>query len=253
MQYDFGIHAGLTVATTLVGRERHPVVVIDDVFRDPGSVVSFAATLGRFRPPRPALGDQVGSQGGNFYPGVRAPVPQPYLASLYGAIAPLMRETFGLPLGGPLKADCSFSITTIPPEELNVMQRLAHFDTVDSRQLAVLHYLCDPSHGGTAFYRQRGTGFEAITPERLTPYLQQVEQDLATYGPPPAQYLRDSDERFEQIASFEARFNRVLIYRSQMLHSGSVDAACGFRDDPRTGRLTANAFFYVPTQEQQSA
>jgi hypothetical protein len=249
MQYDFGIHAGFTVATTLVGRERHPVVVIDDLMRNPGSVVSFAATSVSFRRSRPQLGEE----GGNSYPGVRAPVPQPYLASLYRAIGPLMQETFGLPGSGPLKADCSFSIATLPPEELNVMQRLAHFDTADSRQLAVLHYLCDPSHGGTAFYRHRATGFEAITPERVTPYLQQLQQELAMHGPPPAQYLSGSDSRFEQIASFEARFNRVLIYRSQMLHSGNVSAACGFRDDPRTGRLTANAFFYVPATEHERA
>lgn len=36
-----------------------------------------------------------------------------------------------------------------------------------------------------------------------------------------------------------------LIYRSRMLHAGSVDPACGLPDDPRTGRLTANAFFFV--------
>lgn len=236
-QYDFGIRSGLTPRTMLVGNEQHPVIVIDDLLRDPHSLVSFAATQGGFRRLK---------QDANYYPGIRAQVPQPYLASLYQVIRPLMHDTFGFPLSGPVKANCSFSIATIPPPQLNVLQRMAHFDTVDSRQLAVLHYLCDPSHGGTAFYRHRSTGFESVTPERLVPYMESLQADAEAYGSPPAQYLTGSDIRFEQIASIEAKFNRVVIYRSQVLHSGSVNEACGFSDDPRIGRLTANAFFYVP-------
>ena len=50
---------------------------------------------------------------------------------------------------------------------------------------------------------------------------------------------------FRRLKSFDATFNRVLIYRSRRLHSGSVTPACGYSDDPRRGRLTANAFFYI--------
>ena len=108
----------------------------------------------------------------------------------------------------------------------------------------MLHYLCEPMHGGTAFYRHRATGFETITRERLAAYMDSLQRELETNGPPP-QYLTGSDSRFEQIEAVEARFNRVLLYRSQVLHSGSVNAAA-LSDDPRHGRLTANAFFYVP-------
>jgi hypothetical protein len=233
--FDFGVNPGSPVRTLRVGREQHAVVVIDDLLREPRSLVEFAATRVEFRRLK---------QDANFYPGVRAPVPQAYLATLYRAIQPLMHETFGFPTSGPIKADCSFSLTTLPPDRLNALQRLAHFDTVDPNQLAVLHYLCDPAHGGTAFYRHRETGFEAVTDTRLATYLQTIERDLATNGPPPARYLTGSDERFEQIGSIDAKFNRVIIYRSQMLHSGNVQAG-SLCDDPRTGRLTANAFFYV--------
>ncbi|MGH8177427.1 MAG: DUF6445 family protein, partial [Steroidobacter sp.] len=238
MEYDFGVNPQLTIRTVAVGHEQRPVIVIDDLMRDPQSLVNFAAMAGGFRRLK---------HDANYYPGVRAQVPQPYLASLYNAIKPLMRDTFGFPVDGPVKANCSFSIATLPPERLNPFQRLAHFDSADSRQLAVLHYLCDPSHGGTAFYRHRETGFESITEERAASYLETLRRDIEINGPPPAQYLTGSDSRFEQIASFDASFNRTLIYRSQMLHSGSVNGACGFSDDPRTGRLTANAFFYVPS------
>ena len=165
---------------------------------------------------------------------------------MYTVIKPLMHDVFRLPVDGPLKANCSFSIATLPPERLNLFQRLPHFDTVDERQLAVLHYLCDGSHGGTSFYRHRETGYESISQERLAHYLELLKKDIDSNGPPPADYMSGNDARFEQIASFEAQFDRVLIYRSQVLHSGSVRASAGLSTDPRSGRLTANAFFYVP-------
>src|SRR4029453_18430574 len=117
--FDFGVNPGSTARTLRIGREQHAVVVIDDVLRNPQSLVEFAATRGEFRRLE---------QDGNFYPGVRAPVPQPYLASLYRAIQPLMHEIFGFPLSGPIKADCSLSLTTLPADRLNALQRLAHFD-----------------------------------------------------------------------------------------------------------------------------
>jgi hypothetical protein len=236
MRHDFGPSAAHTVRTEIIGREQHRVVVIDNLLRDPDALVEYAATAVEFKPLKRDV---------NYYPGMRAPVPQEYLATLYGVIKPFMSEVFGLPVDGRLKANCSFSLATLPPERLNLFQRLPHFDTVDGRQLAVLHYLCDGSHGGTAFYRHRESGYESINEERLAHYMSLLEKDIDASGPPPAQYMSGDDSRFEQIASFEAQFDRVLIYRSQLLHSGSVRAT-GLSPDPRRGRLTANAFFYIP-------
>lgn len=49
---------------------------------------------------------------------------------------------------------------------------------------------------------------------------------------------------FERTLSLEAAFNRVLIYRSINLHSADIGPAFGFDANPKTGRLTANTFFY---------
>jgi hypothetical protein len=233
---DFEIAPEIRASTLRVGREEHPVVVLEDVLRTPRSLVDFAATQARFTR---------SSSDANYYPGVRAPAPQAYVARLYEAVRPYMTTVFGFPTSGPIKADIYLSIATSPPERLNVCQRGAHFDTVDAQQLAVLHYLCDPSYGGTAFYRHRDTGYESMTEERLPVYLGALQRDLDSNGPPPAAYLTASDRRFEQIASVEAVFNRVVIYQGQTLHAGSVNATAGLSVDPRRGRLTANAFFYL--------
>jgi Family of unknown function (DUF6445) len=235
---DFEIAPDIRASTLRVGREAHSVVVLDGVLRTPRSIVDFAATQGRFSR---SISDA------NYYPGVRAPAPQAYVARVYEAVRPYMTDVFGFPTSGAIKADFYLSIATLPPERLNVWQRGAHFDTVDRDQLAVLHYLCDPAYGGTAFYRHRETGYEAMTQERLPGYLEALQRDLDRNGPPPAAYLTASDRRFEQIASIDAVFNRVVIYRGQMLHAGSVNAHAGLSADPRRGRLTANAFFYLST------
>jgi len=236
MPLHFSAKPGMSVETVVVGNERQSVVVIDGLLAEPEALVEYAATEVKFR----ALKGDV-----NYYPGVRAPVPQQYLAALYDSIKPILRETFGFDTDGPVKATCSLSMVTVPPEKLNLFQRLPHFDTADPRQLAVLHYFCQSSHGGTSFYRHRATGYESITQERLPIYLERLKGEVEGHGPPPARYASDSDERFERIAAFAAIFNRVLIYRSQVLHSGSINADAALSSDPRSGRLTANAFFYL--------
>ncbi len=232
MSYDFSPNAAPRVEIRTIGRERHPVAVIDGVLNDPRSVVSFASERVRFRRVAPAA---------NFYPGVRAPVPQPYMFALFAGVKGVMHEVFGLPLESGLKADCSFSMVTMQPHELSVLQRLPHFDTVDPTQLAVLHYLCAPELGGTAFYRHCATGYESINVERHARYLEVLNQEIAA-NPPAPDYYR-GDARFESTAVFPAQFDRVIVYRSQLLHAGDIRAACNFSDDPRIGRLTANAFF----------
>jgi hypothetical protein len=231
---DYATDPEAAVEVLSIGAEAHRVVVVDGLLRDPGALVDFAAEQAQFSPLREA---------GNFYPGVRAPAPQAYAATLYAALAPVLRQVFGVDTEGRFKASCALSLATLEPERLNLAQRLPHLDTTDPRQFAVLHYLCDPRHGGTAFYRHRSTGFEAIDEARAPAYFAALNAEIEAQGPPSPGYVTGSTPLFEQTARVEARFNRVVIYRSQMLHSGLIDPVSGLAADPRVGRLTANAFF----------
>ena len=69
-----------------------------------------------------------------------------------------------------------------------------------------------------------------------------LQREVQRHGLPTADYVRSDTPLFEQIAAHEARFNRVLIYRGNTLHSGMISADMAFSDDPRTGRLTVNTF-----------
>ena len=61
-------------------------------------------------------------------------------------------------------------------------------------------------------------------------------------GPPPAAYIAGDTPLFERFEHVEARYNRALVYRSMLLHSGAIGPDASLSADPSTGRLTVTAF-----------
>ena len=220
-------------AAAAIGAERQPLLLIDDMLADPEDILR-CADAATFAPAfNPAGG----------YPGLRAAVPRGYTDAVVQALTGPIRETFGL---GPVrvdKADCAFSIVTLPPDQLVPAQRAPHVDSTDGYQFAILHYLCEPDFGGTAFYRHRATGFETITSERKDAYLAVRGEEGWSAG-----YVEDGEPWFERTAEVDAAFNRVIVYRSNVLHSGRILTPHRLSADPRRGRLTANIFVkFCPT------
>lgn len=228
---DFSARRDPAAELMRVGRERAPVLILDGVMADPGALVDFAARASVFRPM---------AQAGNFYPGVRAPAPQPYVQALFEAVRGPIAETFGL-RGLPRRLTCAYSLSTLAPETLTPAQRAPHFDTSDGGQIAVLHYLFQTPHGGTSFYRHRSSGWESITPDRSAAFAATLKRELEE-GPPAPGYIAGDTELFERTASVEPRFDRLIVYRGRMLHSGDIDPARDLDPDPRIGRLTLNTF-----------
>lgn len=227
------LHDEFKVEILAVGAERQPVIVVDHFLSDAKLLVEYAATHSRF--------DGVSDA---FYPGARAPIPPIYCFALRAFLGPLIGDTFGLAGRGVSRELAHFSIVTTPPQKLELVQRMPHFDNTNIKQLALLHYLCEPHHGGTSFYRHRRTGFEFVDETRRPAYADALAADLKALGPPPARYLCGDDAMFERTRSIEARFNRLLIYRSINLHSADIGPAYVFDANPRSGRLTANTFFF---------
>ena len=230
MASGFALNDQRRVEALHIGAEHEPVIVIDDLLATPEALMEYVAHAVRFGQP------------GNYYPGLRGePMPKPYAAHLIRGLSPLIGETFGVPVGGAISANFYFGLATIKPDALAPLQRLPHFDTDNPNQIALLHYLCDASHGGTAFFRHRATGYERIDASRKEPYFARLREEVAN-TPPPARYPAGDDALFAQTAPFEARFNRVLIYRSALLHSGTISPTANLSADPQAGRLTANLF-----------
>lgn len=226
-----GCQAAVTapaVSVERVGQEGVPVVVVDGFAPDPDALVAEAATT-RLGPP------------GSHYPGLRASVGPAYRAQVGPLLAAAAKRVFGFT--ERLAIDRTlFSLTVTPPATLSLPQRLPHIDDVAPGKLAVVHYLSHADWGGTAFYRHRATGFETIGPDRHRRYLDALAADLAAHGEPPPGYIAGETPLFASIGAVAPRFNRAILYPSNLLHCAAIPNDRPPPHDVATGRLTIASF-----------
>ncbi len=211
------------------GTSGQPVLVIDNFSGDPRAIVEIAAALAPF----PGSSD-------TYYPGVRrhikpaAAAAFAYAESVIEEAGPFLGDVFGFEWFDWIEA--SFSMITAAPDALIPGQRIPHFDSTDPGYLAILHYLSDTE--GTAFYRQRVTGVEMVTPTNVDAVVEHARA-AATQA---EGYFQGSDAHYEQIGLIEGVADRLVLYRGALLHSGIVPPGATLSADPGTGRLTANLF-----------
>ena len=216
------------------GESQSPVVVIDGFSGDVEAVAALADALAPF----PTL-DR------NYYPGLRRIIARAdvdadaYVERACREAAPFIGGAFDVQSFDLVEA--SFSLVTLPPGELQPVQRAPHFDSTDPNYFALLHYLRVPEGSGTAFYRHRATGIERVTEANVDGFVSMARAEAAKL-PAKSGYMHGSDEYYEQIGAVEAVPDRLLIYRGSMLHSGIIPEGMSFSADPREGRLTANYF-----------
>jgi hypothetical protein len=217
------------IRTDYIGNARSPVAIIENCWPDPRALADVAASRS----------DYVARS--LYYPGVRSSAPVDYAQALVRQLGDVIRDTFGV--SGELEiTDSTFSLVATPPDKLVGFQRVPHFDSTDPNRIAVLHYLCGPDQGGTAFYRHRSSGTEVVTETNREPYIRQVNAEVKAGGMPLPGFIDDDTPLFERIARYDCVFNRVLIYRGHFLHSVNVGRAFIPTGDPRSGRLTVNTF-----------
>lgn len=209
-----------------VGEEEQPVVVIDGFHPDPDALRA-AGIAGAWRAAE------------RHYPGVRADLPSDYLARVRPVLALVLRDVFGL-RGGVDVLDASFSLVTKAPDELTLPQRLPHVDAVEPGRIALVHYLSPGEADGTAFFRHRASGHETIDAVRAPDFYETLRREVA--AAPPEGYVHDDTPLFARTALIPAHFNRAVVYRSAMLHSGAIADARALSADPARGRLTITAF-----------
>jgi uncharacterized protein DUF6445 len=217
-----------------LGNSHSPVVIVDEFSGAVERVARLADELAPFPPTK-----------GNYFPGVRRKITQAdheaydYVCETCRQAAPFIGGAFDVE--GFDLTEASFSLVTLPPNELQIRQRQPHFDSPEQAVLAMLHYLRVPSGSGTAFYRHRGTGIERVTETSVNRFAMTARSEGARL-PENSGYMHGSDDFFEQIGTVEAIPDRLVIYHGSLLHSGVIPPDMVFSDDPRQGRLTANFF-----------
>jgi hypothetical protein len=223
------LHPEFSYRVDYIGNERQPVLVIDNFLADPLALIEFCARNAKF------------NNADAFYPGVRAPTPDIYLQAIYHYLRDIIYAVFVIndSMIGQVQADYSMVLTS--PDQLKLVQCLPHYDSLISTELAAVHYLCGSEKGGTSLYRHRETGFEYINKARVAIYTEKLTSEIDNIFYPKC-YMNGSNQLFEQIASYEAIFNRMIIYRCTSLHSGNIAPDFSIDPNPRTGRLTINTF-----------
>ena len=220
---------GAPAEVRYVGREKVPVLAVE-------ARALGADKMAEAAPTRPFAAN------GIHYPGVRAAAPGGYARMLAQALAGPVGEMMGWKDAELGVVASDFSLVTTPPADLTPIQRIPHFDGTDEGVIAVLHYLCGPDWGGTAFFRHKVTGFERVTGPRAARYDEVLRADVRTHGLPDAAYVDGDTPIFEETARYEARFGRLLAYPGNALHSGRIPAGRTLPADPARGRLTVNTF-----------
>ena len=212
-----------------IGTEAEPLVVIDGFAGDPDAL-------------RTAAAEAVFVPAGQHYPGVRAALPDTYLRGQLPLIARALGREFG-PCRRIRVVDAQFSIVTMAPDALDIRQRLPHVDAYGRDRIALIHYLSPTNRDGTAFFRHRDTGFETIDETRAPVFFERLGSEIA--ATPPQGYIADDTALFERTALVDAAYNRALLYRSYVLHSGAIANGAVLSSDPAMGRLTITAFLAI--------
>lgn len=217
-----------------IGDEQNTVVIIDDFLEAPEELVAFACQSSFA--PWPIAAERKG------YPGVRAAAPEHHAALMMDRLDTVIRERFSVPQAHQLTIHQeTLNLITVAEEELGPLQRAPHFDTSAPGLYAILLYLCDESHGGTGFYQHRSTGYETISPQRVENYLDRCYIEFNKHRRP-RKYCSDSDDLFTRVGFVPAKFNRLVIYRGNTLHSANILSGKSISFSPVEGRLTANLF-----------
>jgi Family of unknown function (DUF6445) len=211
-----------------LGHEGEPLVVIDQ-FSGISDQLLQAGYTARYQ------------HAGASYPGIRSWADPSYLDKRRDLMMQIMQHVFGFSKGVRLDAS-TYSLVTLDENTLSPLQRIPHYDHSSGEVIAIMHYLQGPETGGTAFYRHRRTGYEAITPERENQYNAGLAEDERTHGMPPKRYCYGDSAWFEMIDEVEAQPDRLIVYRGRQLHSGVIPDPASLSAEPQKGRLTINMF-----------
>ncbi|WP_443747363.1 DUF6445 family protein [Asticcacaulis solisilvae] len=229
---DLRLNPAARVNLRRIGRELNPVIVIDDVFVDSDAeALADHAAAADWAPPETT-----------YYPGVNAALPPAYLQTLAPVLRPTFARGFGLPVDARLNAYGFFALATWGLERFGPLQRIPHYDQPNPKSLAMVHYLCKGQGGGTAFFRHHATGYESIDAVRREGYMLTVADEIERDNQLLINFAGPDTPNYEMVDRVEMRFNRIVLYQSNILHCALFDGAV-LSDDPRTGRLTANTFY----------
>jgi hypothetical protein len=218
----------IQVRRVFVGGEQHPVMIVDNVLDRPERMIEAASQAAFYTPKH------------TNYPGFNAPLPLGYCHTVVNTLRGPIEAAFGLACASRLKYFGFFAVATISAAQATPIQKIPHHDSPDPNRLALVHYLCGEPFGGTGFFRHKRTGYESVDRGREQTYVTIARSELVDVVNTPT-FAGAGMTNYELVGQVDAVFNRLIVYRSHVLHSALLGSAGG-STAPASGRLTANGF-----------
>ena len=207
--------------------------IVDDFLLDTNSVMEFAHNIAYFNP---MFSDN------SFYPGIRDHMPLPYMRLLKRFFEDrVLGKTNNQNDNTSSFHKCLLSLTTCQPSQLTIEQRLPHIDSFDERDYAFVHYLSGEELCGTSIYRYKPKNLIQFTAEHK-PVLAKMVTDIKASPTDHQGYITSTTSIFEQVLNIDAKFNRLVIYKGNLLHSANLVSQKSYNNNPKTGRLSIASF-----------
>ncbi|WP_033083579.1 DUF6445 family protein [Colwellia psychrerythraea] len=208
-------------------------IVVDEFLFNTDTVTHFAHNIAYFNP---MFSDNT------LFPGMRDKMPMPYTR--------LLKCFFEKIILPKIKTQSSYqsnfhssllSLVTCPPSELAINQKMPHVDSCNNDDYAFVHYFSAQSLGGTSFYCYKPKQLiefkqehKPVLPEMITQVTNSPNDHLS--------YITASTSLFDQILTIEAKFNRLVIYPANVLHSANLTSPNSYCGDINRGRLSISSF-----------
>ncbi|KZN31711.1 hypothetical protein N474_02270 [Pseudoalteromonas luteoviolacea CPMOR-2] len=202
-----------------------PVYVIDDVLVNPHEVISFAENTAYFLAP---------GRDGTLYPGIRDLMPKAYENMLQELMVLINESNKEFYFHRAL-----LSLVTLSESELSDYHSLPHVDSIDKNEYASVHYFCDEAFGGTSLYSYKPRDIMQIGEGDVNIFQEALDKNQEKG------YLQGDNSLFKRELKIEAKFNRLVMYQSNILHCADINTNKSISKSPTNGRLTVASFYQL--------
>ncbi|MEJ6532534.1 DUF6445 family protein [Pseudoalteromonas lipolytica] len=224
------------ISSVFIAEINETVIIIDDFLHSLEPIYQFATETAYFQP--------FGSDG-TLYPGKRDEMPAPYYRAFEQLINELLEQ--GIITSGENNLylhRCKLSLVTQNADELNTLQRMPHIDSTDDKTFAAVHYLSAKEWGGTGIYKYRPDNIIKVTADNQNSVHKMIA-DTKKHSATHQGYLNETTELFEKVVNIEAKVNRLVIYKSNLLHSAALFNNKKYNNDINNSRLSISSFFRI--------
>jgi len=182
---------------------------------------------------------------------------KPPLGSYPGHVMPFEDAAFGISqlfsgylckqyeLLADVKVNSGFSVVDMRPKDLQLRQRQPHTDPVpdfmdkfDTQYACVFYLFKEQKLGGTGFYAYKNND---MVKDWLRDQEKFMMENPKCHGEFQG-YIHKSNAFYEKLLTVGAEYNRMVVYPSNILHSGDIAHPELLTEDLESGRLTISSF-----------